>query len=60
MVIGELYRVVRNNFKTMQLGDLVIITKEVGIAYVEGMNLRTNTRHHYLKVELEKLCQHTE
>ena len=55
MVIGDLYRVVRNGCKPMQLGDLVIITKEVGTAYVEGMNLRTNKRHHYLKIELEKL-----
>lgn len=55
MEVGDICLVIKNGHTKPQVGDLVIITKEVGTAYVEGMNLRTNTRHHYLKVELEKL-----
>ena len=56
MEIGDLCRVIKNGHTKPQLGDLIIVTRFVGSAYVEGTNLRTNTTHHYLKIELEKLC----
>ena len=60
MVIGDLYRVIKNGHTKPQLGDLIVITRFVGgcpsdSAYVEGINTKTGNRHHYLKVELEKL-----
>ena len=59
MKVGDLYRVIKNGHtKTRvapQLGDLIIVTRFVGSSYVEGINTKTGNRHHYLKVELEKL-----
>ncbi len=55
MKIGDLYRVKIQGHTDWQLGDLVVITRFVGITYVEATNLKTNTRHHYLKNNLEKL-----
>ena len=54
MRIGDICRVTKDGtHKSPQIGDLVLITRLVGSVYVEGTNLRTNTRHHYLKTELE-------
>jgi len=53
MRIGDICRVIKNGSKTPQVGDLVLITRIVGSVYLEGTNLRTNTRYHYLKMELE-------
>jgi len=55
MQIGDLYRVIKNGHAKPQLGDLIIVTRFVGSAYVEGINTKTGNRHHYLKVELEKI-----
>ena len=51
--IGDICKVIKNGHQKPQMGDLIMITRFVGSVYVEGTNLRTNTRHHYLKVELE-------
>ncbi len=53
MRIGDICRVIKNGHQKPQMGDLIMITRLVGSVYVEGTNLRTNTRHHYLKTELE-------
>ncbi len=53
MRIGDICRVIKNGHKKPQKGDLIMITRTVGSVYVEGVNLRTNTTHHYLKTELE-------
>jgi ribosomal protein L24 len=53
MQIGDICKVIKNGHKKPQKGDLIMITRFVGSVYVEGTNLRTNTRHHYLKTELE-------
>jgi|9_EtaG_2_1085328.scaffolds.fasta_scaffold17896_3 hypothetical protein len=52
---GELCRVIINGHNNFQLGDIILITRMVGISYVEGFNTRTGNRHHYLKEKLEKL-----
>ena len=56
MRIGDICKVIKNGHTKPQMGDLIMITRFVGSVYVEGTNLRTNTRHHYLKVELEAIC----
>ncbi len=53
MQIGDICKVVENGHTEPQLGDLVMIVRTIGSVYVEGVNLRTNTTHHYLKTELE-------
>ena len=53
MRVGDICRVVRNGHTKSQQGDLVMVTRTVGSVYVEGVNLKTNKRHHYLKTELE-------
>ena len=53
MNIGDICRVIKNGHQKPQKGDLIMITRTVGSVYVEGVNLRTNTTHHYLKTELE-------
>jgi len=53
MQIGDICRVTKDGSKTPQVGDLVLITRIIGSVYLEGTNLRTNTRYHYLKTELE-------
>lgn len=53
MNIGDICKVVENGHKRPQIDDLVLITRLVGSVYVEGTNLRTNTRYHYLRTELE-------
>ena len=53
MQIGDICKVIKNGHTKPQKNDLIIITRKVGSVYVEGINLRTNTRHHYLKTELE-------
>jgi len=53
MQIGDICKVIKNGHQDPQKGDLIMITRTVGSVYVEGTNLRTNTRHHYLKTELE-------
>jgi len=54
MINGDLYRVIVNKHTNRQLGDLVLIIRQMG-DFVEGLNLITNNRHHYLKDNLEKL-----
>jgi len=56
MRIGDICRVVENGHKKPQKGDLIMITRLVGSVYIEGTNLRTNTRHHYLKTELKVIA----
>jgi len=54
MRIGDICRVTKDNtHKSPQIDDLVLLTRTFGSVYVEGINLRTNTRYHYLKTELE-------
>ena len=54
MNIGDICRVTKDGtHKSPQMGDLVLLTRTFGSVYVEGINLRTNTRYHYLKIELE-------
>ena len=54
MNIGDICRVNTNlSHKPTQQNDLIMITRKVGSVYVEGINLKTNTKHHYLKTELE-------
>lgn len=55
MKIGDLYRIKIQGHTDWQLGDLIMITRFVGSAYVEGINAKTGNRHHYLKDNLEKL-----
>ena len=55
MEVGDLCRVIKNGHTKPQLGDLVLIVRFIGSAYVEGVNTKTGTHHHYLLVELEKL-----
>ena len=56
--IGDLCRVIVNGHTDWQLGDLVVVTQIYDRAsnyYVEGINTKTGTRHHYLKSNLEIL-----
>ena len=55
MEVGDICLVIKNGHIKPQVGDLVIITRILGSVYVEGTNLSTNTTHHYLTTELEKL-----
>ena len=55
--IGTLCRVIKwNTHKDCQMGDLVMILGYLGKVFLTGMNLKTNTRHHYRRTELEVLC----
>ena len=54
MRIGDICRVnTIMSHKPSQQNDLVLLTRTFGTVYVEGINLRTNTTHHYLRTELE-------
>ncbi len=53
MRIGDICRVIKNSHRKPQKGDLVLLNRTFGSVYVEGINLRTNRTHHYLKTELE-------
>ena len=53
MQVGDICRVIKSGHTKPQKGDLIMITRTVGSVYVEGVNLKTNNRHHYLKTELE-------
>lgn len=54
MQIGDICRVnTIMSHKPSQQNDLVLLTRTFGSVYVEGINLRTNTTHHYLRTELE-------
>ena len=55
MQIGDVCRVIKNGHTKPQIGDFVIVTRTIGSSYVEGLNLKTNTFHHYLRDELEVL-----
>ena len=57
MRIGDICKVNSiMSHKPSQLDDLVmLISKPSPRGYILGINLRTNTKHHYLKTELEKL-----
>ena len=56
MQIGDICRVnTIMSHKPSQQNDLVLLTQTFSNngVYVEGINLRTNTIHHYLRTELE-------
>ena len=56
MKIGDLCRVIVNgHIGPSQLGDLILITKFIGLSYIEGINTRTGNRHHYDKNKVKKL-----
>ena len=55
MQVGDLCKVVKNGHTIPQIDDVIVITRFVGSAYVEGVNLVTNRRHHYLRDNLIKL-----
>ena len=61
MQVGDLYRVVATHtHQQCQFGDLVIFLLEMPVGrgrYVEGVNIKTQRRHHYLKTDLEVLCK---
>ena len=53
--VGDLCKVVRKGHKKPQIDNVILVTKSVGSVYVEGVNLVTNRRHHYLRDNLIKL-----
>jgi len=53
--VGDLCKVVKNGHSIPQIDNVIVITRFVGSAYVEGVNLVTNRRHHYLRDNLIKL-----
>lgn len=58
MKVGDLCKVIlANTHVETQLDHLVLITKKVGSAYVEGINLKTLRIHHYNKFELEVISE---
>lgn len=60
MEVGDLYRVVATHtHQQCQFGDLVIflLALNFGSTYVEGVNIKTQRRHAYLKADLEALCK---
>lgn len=56
MKIGTLYKVTKNNHAYPQIGDVIVLIKVVGGMF-EGLNLRTNRRHHYFFESMEVLCK---
>ena len=56
MKIGTLYKVTKNNHTYPQIGDVVVLIKVFGGMF-EGLNLRTNRRHHYFFGSMEVLCK---
>ena len=59
--IGTICKVIKwNTHKDCQMGDLIMILGYLGGSYdptfLTGMNLKTNTRHHYRRMELEVVC----
>ena len=57
--IGTVCRVIEwNTHKDCQMGDLVLVTSYLGDLglFLTGINLKTNTKHHYRLRELEVVC----
>jgi hypothetical protein len=54
--IGTLYKVTKNKHTYPQVGDIVVLIKVLGGMF-EGLNLRTNRRHHYFFESMEALCK---
>ena len=58
MRIGDLSKVQKENtHRPSQQGNLVLVTKQVGSVYVEGINLKTLKFHHYLIHELKVISE---
>jgi len=58
MKVGDLCKVQKENTHwAAQQGNLVLITKQVGSVYVEGINLKTLKFHHYNISELEVISE---
>ena len=58
MRVGDLCKVQKENTHwASQQGNLVLITKQVGSVYVEGINLKTLKFHHYNISELEVISE---
>ena len=58
MEIGDLCKV--TSFKTHATchhNDLVLVSKKLGSVYVEGINLKSLSFHHYLIQELEVISE---
>jgi len=57
MKVGDLYRVrTSHTHNQCQFGDLIIIKGLMtGGRYVEGVNIKTQRLHHYLKVDLQRV-----
>ena len=56
MKVGTLYKVIKNDHTYPQVGDVVVLVKVLGGMF-EGLNLRTNRRHHYFFVSMEVVCK---
>jgi hypothetical protein len=56
MKVGTLYKVIKNDHTYPQVGDVVVLVKVLGGMF-EGLNLRTNRRHHYFFVSMEVICE---
>jgi hypothetical protein len=57
MQVGDLCKVVKNGHSIPQIDNVIIITRFVGSAYVEGVNTRSGRRHHYLRINLVPLTK---
>jgi hypothetical protein len=58
MKVGDLCKVTKALTHTScQQDDLVLISRKVGSVYVEGINLKTLSFHHYLIHELEVISE---
>ena len=59
MQVGDLCRVrTSNTHNQCQFGDLVILLSMMGgkwSRYVEGVNIKTQRRHHYRKEDLQRV-----
>ena len=55
LLVGDLCKVIINSHSDWQVGDLILITRNIGWTYVEGINTRTGSRGHYPKETLEKI-----
>ena len=58
MKVGDLCKVSKaNTHKSCQQDDLVLVSRNIGSVYVEGINLKTLSFHHYLIHELEVISE---
>ena len=58
MNVGDLCVVSRmNTHSPCQLGQLVLVTKNLGSVYLEAMNIKTLNFHHYSYNDLELISE---